>query len=829
MNKNAYLLTLLVATALPATAAISGQWRQHSTFDNSVLKVIDTPGRTYFMGYPQSYNVKVPSKANPDCTLFYYDKEGDEMVDAAQRHPMATTTVRSIDYNPDKGYLFIVYDNQDIDLLYDDGSVGNIGALKNATLTGSKNINSVSFDPSHDLVWVATDFGYVAFNDERLEVTESRNYSTPLERVSRVGDDVYVSDGETLYKAPAKSQRMRLSDYSVTTEFTPAVQFMPLSEKRYFLWDKHEDPESYIAVVDVTPDGFNVVSDRTMNNVTHVFPSAEGVVLTNYSVVALIRRSNGSMDFIARPEEERGRKYGTSWDFKTLYSAMPRKGLRSFTLDADKNFVLSRDFMLPNSPNAYFSRNMMWHPRYGMIVNSYGTDQTISSTSTDELNLMAALKDGGWTPLSPAYRNAEQSKVGLTPVGMVTDPDDDKYLYQGSTFSGITRFNLDDPNDIIHYSHPGDDTAELPGYVKLHDTSESWKRMSAFTDPAFDSDGNLWVLNFDYDNRDSQVVFRYLTAADRRATKDAASARPWKTLTKNIQGISHITGKFLPLKSSVNRNLILYMSPYGLFVLDHNGTPDNPADDTVTTFTKLSDQDGNALTVSAPSQIWEDPQTGVVWLCTSLGLLYCTPRNLLQGQPVLNRVKVSRNDGTSLADYLLNGVEVSSIAHDAEGRKWIATQGAGIVVTSSDGKRIYQEFTAENSELPSNLIYCIEYVPATRSMMISTSKGLCEFFIGGASSSSEDSDEVRAYPNPVAPDYYGWVTIDGVPDNSLVKIVDAKGHLVRELGRAEGGSIQWDVNNLHYRRVQTGVYYILCSPGADAGGETRVGKILVMN
>lgn len=61
-----------------------------------------------------------------------------------------------------------------------------------------------------------------------------------------------------------------------------------------------------------------------------------------------------------------------------------------------------------------------------------------------------------------------------------------------------------------------------------------------------------------------------------------------------------------------------------------------------------------------------------------------------------------------------------------------------------------------------------------------------------------------------------------------MKIVDAKGNIVRELGVAEAGSAQWDVNNYYGERVRTGVYYILSSP-ASGSGESNVAKILVMN
>ena len=65
-------------------------------------------------------------------------------------------------------------------------------------------------------------------------------------------------------------------------------------------------------------------------------------------------------------------------------------------------------------------------------------------------------------------------------------------------------------------------------------------------------------------------------------------------------------------------------------------------------------------------------------------------------------------------------------------------------------------------------------------------------------------------------------------DGSLVKIMDAAGNLVRDLGRSEGGMVQWDLSNLSGRRVPTGVYYVACSASGDNSDNT-VTKILVMN
>ncbi len=828
-NRHLILTLLAAASVASAQAAITGQWRLHPTFDNSVTQVIDTPERVYFIGYPQAVKENIPAKSKPDCTLFYYDKEGDEIVAAAQRHALWSPVVRKIAYNPFEGYLMLIYDDQNIDILRDSGEVDNIPALMNASMPGSKMINSVTFDPTDNIAWLATDFGYVAVNDERLEVSESRNYGKPLKSVGRFGDDLWIvdSDGEA-YHAPRKDSRTSLAAYTQSDDLHNVQGMYALDDSKAVIWAAGESKTYSVGSYDVQPGGFSPIWSMEAGRIYDVLPSKDGYVVNFGGSMMLLRRSNGSQESQARPEADQSTTTGATWDMKEFYNVIPRQGLRSYTLGSDKKFSLTKDFHMPNAPAPYFSRNMVYHPRYGMLVDSHGMDPVFSATTISESDLLSALKNNEWTPLALVYRNQAEKNVGGNPIGLAIDPDNDKYIYTGTNFSGMTRLNLDDPTDVIHFTHPGDATASLPSYVKLHDTSTAWARSSNFISPQFDPQKRLWAAYHNPDDK-NYMWFYYWDAADCQATTSPATARPWKTLKVKANGLTHSTSCFLALNASVNKNMLLYMGPYGMVVVDHNGTPETTSDDKSMVLTSFTDQDGNTFSITTPNRMYEDTSTGVVWICSPDGLLYATPRNLLQGQPVLNRVKVARNDGTSLADYLLNGVSVNAMASDAEGRKWLATAGAGIVVVSSDAKKVYGEFTLENSDLPSNTVYDIAYNPGTHSMLISTDKGLAEFFIGGSADGNTDTDKVRAYPNPVAPDYYGWVTIDGVPDNALIKIVDAQGNLVRELGRAEGGSIQWDVNNLNYKRVRTGVYYILASSTSEGSGETRVGKVLVMN
>ena len=64
---------------------------------------------------------------------------------------------------------------------------------------------------------------------------------------------------------------------------------------------------------------------------------------------------------------------------------------------------------------------------------------------------------------------------------------------------------------------------------------------------------------------------------------------------------------------------------------------------------------------------------------------------------------------------------------------------------------------------------------------------------------------------------------------ALVKIADASGNVVKELGRASGEEVKWDVTNHKYQKVSSGVYYILVSSPDNDSSFANKGKVLVVN
>ncbi len=73
------------------------------------------------------------------------------------------------------------------------------------------------------------------------------------------------------------------------------------------------------------------------------------------------------------------------------------------------------------------------------------------------------------------------------------------------------------------------------------------------------------------------------------------------------------------------------------------------------------------------------------------------------------------------------------------------------------------------------------------------------------------------------------MTIDGLADGAIVKIIDARGRLVRELGFAANGEVQWDVADMNHKRVSSGVYFVLASSGPGDESLSKATKILVVN
>lgn len=832
-----WLASLCVAIFAIFTASASGSadWTLWPTFDDKIQNVFDTPEKTYFLAQAQALLPGTADNGKPLCFLYTLEKDSGEIRVYSSQNYLNNTLIRTAQYNAGKRYLLIVYDDYGIDMLYDDGSVYHIEALKNASMPYSRDIKSISFDPDRSQAFIATNFGYVCINDNKHEVAHSGIYGTPIDYMARVGDRLAIICEGELRTDAADRVHTSLSDFTPVegwTEGTP-VKLIPLADDKCIVSEKGSGSELYYSLT--FSDGNPVpVRKYAGSGYKSVWSQVrDGVLLEYKDKLALISSKTGDRTLVPVQDEEFTAVRG-SWDMKDVHVALPRKGFGSIRLDGNGGWSVTRQTARPNSPAAFRCEQLTYLPKFGMMVNTHGVSQNFNEHLNSNPILLSALKGGVWSPLGLPYLDEAQGGMVKNPCGFVQDPDNPDVFWFGSFMNGLVRVDLTDPSRTLQLTHPTENPG-FAGHIDVHETFRSGDKgwnTSPLTSPAFDRNGNMLVMHMNTATSGNYFAELWMwTAEDRKACTSAATCRPMtKALLKGFEPLkNHVA---IPVMKSAAPGLTVLMAveKHGapLAVYDHAGTIKDTSDDRMVMMTNLFDQDGNSVDCSNLYCAIEDPATGLFWVGGNNGVFTFNPAEALDNPSRVNRIKVSRNDGTSLADYLLNGIGVNNISIDADGRKWFSLSGGGIVVTSADGRTIIKEITIENSMLPSDMVYATAYNPENGSMMIATASGLCEYRMSGGAANSSAST-VRCYPNPVRPDYYGWVTIDGLEDNSLVKITDSAGNIIRELGFASGGSVKWDVCGSGLDRVASGVYFVLASSGSDSGSFSEVSKILVVN
>jgi ligand-binding sensor domain-containing protein len=260
-----------------------------------------------------------------------------------------------------------------------------------------------------------------------------------------------------------------------------------------------------------------------------------------------------------------------------------------------------------------------------------------------------------------------------------------------------------------------------------------------------------------------------------------------------------------------------------LIVFTDEGTIDDTSDDKVKVL--YSTQGAGNIPGNKVYSFAKDLD-GEVWVGTDKGVaVFYSPENIfISGADYdAQRILVPRNDGSGLADYLLETELITSIAVDGANQKWIGTERAGLFLFSEDGLDQLEHFTAENSPLLSNNITSIS-INKKGEVFIGTAEGIISYK-GTATPPNPPGSKVYAYPNPVRENFTGLVAIVGLVNNSYVKITDSYGNLVYQT-KSEGGQAVWDGLNFNGEKVATGIYMVFAV--TEDKSEKVVTKILVI-
>lgn len=823
-------ILILIAIAVPSNGE---NWRHFNTFCGFTDRIVDTPDYTYFLNQNQEYIYYVDNNKSKSLSLFRYDKKGNFWMGLRKYNLLSDNLIQTIAYNPDKRYLMVAYTSGNIDIIYDNQEkVVNIPDLKLAGSEYSKNVNNINFDPERNRAYLATDFGYIEVSDVSHKVVATRNFGKKLNAVAPLEGSLLIATDQAVY-ADTHGSHKPFDQLQFIDSCLNLKGFYPCGNRVYAWHGPEEGWKGQVSYFDK--------SDAGIRNNEWMVSKVLGVELRKNAIQVSAPETVWCIDsdlkidaFNRAPEDVNMPMAG--WEGNDFWIARGRRGYslqrQEVTNDGVKYWNTLIANKVPNASNAFWVTDMYYHPDYGMMLRNNGYNRVTSSYDTYNPDQLCAYKDFEWTPLSITWKCNRFGLMQSRPNGLTPDPLNPHHIYSGSVFHGILRVDLDNQENSLRFGRKNDWGLGDPGYIPLVDDSERWSNVASFAAPRFDKGGNMWTTFYNFDkgvtDDPSPSELWCWTPDDRLASTSPETFRAPKrwTLENNNLGLSpeiypiQIKGmenKLLILPDGWSRSPLLY---------DTKGTPDYPEDDEIARADGLYEAGGGTIDCDYMRAVYQDVDAGRIWIGTTSGIFYIIPKEYAASPGLVHKVKVSRNDGTNLADYLLDGVFINSISQDPEGNLWIGTMGGGLVCVSRDGTEVIKTYTAENSELPDNRVYATAYNPSDNSIMISTEVGLCALFLENRAPIYLVPG-LKCYPNPVTPDFYGYVTISGLPQGALVKVVDARGNLVKELNEPNVGETTWDVTDLTMKRVPGGVYYILAS-GAQNSNFSANGKILVI-
>lgn len=230
----------------------------------------------------------------------------------------------------------------------------------------------------------------------------------------------------------------------------------------------------------------------------------------------------------------------------------------------------------------------------------------------------------------------------------------------------------------------------------------------------------------------------------------------------------------------------------------------------------LPDINVRAVAVDNRNQVWIGTFKGLRVLFNSGGFFQEGAN--IDAQPII----ILDSDG--VPQELLFQQSITDIEVDGANNKWIATASSGVFYVSANGQETLLRFTKDNSPLPSNNVLDIAIDPQSGVIYFATANGLVAYN-GTTTAPNPTLDALRAYPNPVRPNFNGNVTIDGLTARANIKITDVNGNLVYEQ-ISEGGSIQWDTTAFGRYKVSSGVYFIMAT--TNDALETKIAKVMII-
>lgn len=758
------LCLLLSVFSLKSTAFSSNgidDWRLYPSYHNATYCQV-AGDKVYILasGALYSYN-------RSDSEVRLYDKI----------NTLSDIDITHIAYCKEIKALVIVYSNANIDILYDDEEIYNLSDFKNKLLS-QKKINNISIQGA--TAYLSTEFGAVEIDLENLEFNNTYNTGFNTKYTYLFKDRLYTVTDSGLYYCQTSNNMLDKSNWEKAHP-TIVKTLAELDGKLYCIASDGK-------FMEVIPETNTLKTVDGNDNYSYLYREGDSFIAVSAS--RIVRIDSKGTNKICNLKE----KYNFILKNNDTFWCCNGYGGVVESAVEDNAIVPKNRPLLPNSPIRNFCEFMQFTSDEKLLVA--GGNLNYFDITFYDGTLM------GYDYVNDSWNNLPEDTVkkvtGLRYVNMCSideDPTEPGHYFASSFGYGIYEFR--EGKFVNHYSiHNSPIETVVPSnnrYVRVPMVK-------------FDNEGNLWCINTGV--KDIVKILK----------KDGT----WISL--HYKPIEYLPTMVEPMIDSRGWLWITSLQgEAGVFCAKLNGTPfDTSDDESKVWLNKFTNQDGTSYDIYQVYALTED-HNGKMWVGTNAGLFVIDNPQKFFNDGTFKQIKVPRNDGTGLADYLLSGTYIKSIKVDGANRKWVGTNDNGIYLISADGLETIHHFTTENSPLPSDCIESIAINGKSGEVFIGTDKGMASYMSDATRAEKKlDENNVYAYPNPVKVDYSGVISIVGLTAGCNVKIVDAAGFLMNE-GTSQGGKYNWNGRNRRGEKVASGVYYVLTyDSNGDEGVATKI-------
>lgn len=716
--------------------------------------------------------VATPDKiysANEDA-LLVYDKEDRTTRKFDKSNALSDIGVNALGYSSASNTVIVAYNSGNIDLIKG-STIINMPDIRNDISSGSKSINNVFVKNS--IAYLSTDFGIVVVNliEEEIAATfiiGSTGNQVRIDDLTIHQDTIYALTAEGLKRAAlAAPNLLDFSSWEHNIANLPSQNLKLIETYNGFLYASSYDTlyKYNSAIWDV------VIANDSLEILAITNSGSFGIIINDEEGFTLLRKQNNILDtlpsnFVLAPMK-------LIFENNDFYVSDFAFGLIKFS-NGQRTFI--RPSSYPFSSNAF--RVSSSQDRVYVAGGAFNQNIDASDLFNDGFYIF---RDNRWGNvnkfITPGYENNIQDIIEVK-ENPITG------LVYAASMSGLLEYDF----ETIKLYNRENSPLEGPAFASSLDM---------ITAIDFDRDGNIWMLN-------------------------SQASKGLKVLTKEGNWYEYDLGagaqKYFGLYIDNNDNKWFTLRGQGAFVFKEGA---DMANENVFDLINLTTNPNNGNLPNSSVNVITQDKSGAIWVGTNQGVgVFDCPQNIFDPT---SPCRVSRRVRSTLDEYtefLFDNDAVRAITVDGANRKWMGTE-SGVWLLDATGEEEIHSFNINNSPLPSNRINDFGINNQTGEVFIATEFGLASFG-SDATQGAENHDELKAYPNPVRPDYSGVISITGLVEGSFVKITDTKGILVHE-GFALGGKYVWNGNDFNGRRAKTGVYFIFSSnPDGTEKAPTKI-------